>query len=108
MNKIKTTKREMKNNYRILSFGYCDVQSLLAYESPVAYSAGVYGWSCDYYDIDGVIICTGYSPITTKNMKDLSYDEVREWEAKARSTNTREEHKKILTDFINACRIEVQ
>ena len=49
MNKIKATKKEMKQNYRILSIGYCDAQYLLAYETPIAYSCGLYGWSCDYY-----------------------------------------------------------
>lgn len=28
-----------------------------------AYSAGVYGWSCDYYKFNGLVICTGYNTI---------------------------------------------
>lgn len=68
--KFKATKKSMREDYnRIISIGYCGAQHLLNYESPIAYSAGVYGWACDYYDIDGVLISTGYSPLAAKNMK---------------------------------------
>jgi hypothetical protein len=100
MNKIKTTKNEMKQNYRILSVGYCDMQYLLNYESPIAYSSGVYGWSCDYYYIEGVVISTGYSPIDSKNMRD-DYKLIREYEQKARELNTREEVQKLLFELVN-------
>ena len=100
MNKIKASKKEMRDNYRILSIGYCDAQSLLCYENPVAYSAGVYGWSCDYYEVDGVIISTGYSPLNNKHMKD-DYKLIREYESKARNTKTREEHQDLLRELLN-------
>lgn len=104
MNKIKTTKKEMNENYRILSIGYCNAQYLLAYEAPVAYSAGVYGWACDYYNIDGVIISTGYSPLKNKNMKD-DYKLIREYENRAKSLNSREEHNALLKEFIEAMKL---
>lgn len=78
--KLQTTKKQIRQGYNtILSVGYCELQSLLNYESPFAYSAGVYGWSCDYYNIDGVVICTGYSTIGER----VNYDLVKEYEAKA-------------------------
>lgn len=112
MNKIKTTKTEMRQNYRILSIGYCDAQSLLTFESPIAYSAGTYGWACDYYlirhpEVGEVIISTGYSPISTKNMIE-DYKLIREYEEKARKENTREGHNKVLMDFIKKCTPEVK
>ena len=63
--KCKTTAKAIRENYgrRILSIGYCAAQALLRYETPFAYSSGVYGWNCDYYDIDGVCISTGCRPI---------------------------------------------
>lgn len=62
--KFKTTKKNIMENYNtIISVGYCNLSYLLQYEQPIAYSAGSAGWSCDYYDIDGVIISTGYAPI---------------------------------------------
>ena len=62
--KLKTTKKAIReSNSVILNIGYCDLQHLLNYKQAFAYSSGVYGWSCDYYDIKGVIISTGYGPI---------------------------------------------
>ncbi len=80
MTKIKTTFKAIRSTYNnILSVGYCGLQSLLTYETPFAYSAGIYGWSCDYYDVNGLIISTGYSPIGKK----VNYDIVNEYELKA-------------------------
>ena len=80
--KFKTTKKEMRDNYYIIGAGYCSMQYLLYYKNPIAYSSGVYGWACDYYDIDGVIISTGYSYIASKNTK-ASYELIKEYELKA-------------------------
>ena len=105
MNKIKTTKREMRDNYQILGIGYCDMQSLLAFQAPVAYSAGVYGWACDYYDINGVIISTGYAPLVTKNMKH-DYNLVKQYEETARVVNTREETNALLFELLELLKIK--
>lgn len=84
--KFKATKKEMINGYnRILGTGYCTIQYLLQYQSPIAYSAGVNGWSCDYYNIDGILISTGYSPINSKNMI-LDYDLINKFEIEAQKT----------------------
>lgn len=61
--KFKTTKKAIMANYgNIIKVGYCNLQNLLKYESPVAYTAGVYGWNADIYDFGGVAIVTGYRP----------------------------------------------
>ena len=50
--KLQTTKKQIRQNFNtVLSIGYCDAQYLLDCKNPFAYSAGVYGWSCDYYQI---------------------------------------------------------
>ena len=78
--KLKATKKQIiENAGLILSIGYCDLQSLLNYKKPFAYSCGTYGWSCDYYDINGVVISTGYAPIGTP----VKYDIVKQYEAMA-------------------------
>jgi hypothetical protein len=82
MNKIKATKRDMRDNYFIIGVGYCKAQFLLNYETPVAYSSGVYGWACDYYEIDGVVISTGYSPLNSKNAL-ASYEMIKSYDDKA-------------------------
>lgn len=61
--KFKTTQKEIKANYRnIIKVDYCDLQNLLKYESPIAYTSGIYGWNADIYDFGGTAICTGYRP----------------------------------------------
>ena len=104
MNKIRATKKEMRQNYRVLSIGYCDAQYLLNYESPIAYSCGQNGWCCDYYEIDDVIISTGYDTIASKNMKD-DYKLIREYEEKARQFNTKEEIKAVLLEMLDKLKI---
>ena len=62
--KFKVTRRELKENYRCVSVGYCDLQYLLRYCSPIAYNSGVYGWNYDVYTFEqystNIAICTGY------------------------------------------------
>jgi hypothetical protein len=76
--KYLTTKKQMRP-YTRWGFGYCSIQTLLRYQPPTAYSAGVYGWSCDYYEIDGTTISIGYDPIG----KTPDYKIVRKYEKKA-------------------------
>ena len=78
--KAKVTKKEVRQSFNtILSLGYCEIQGLTYYINPFAYSCGVYGWSCDYYDVKNVCLCTGYSPIG----RDVPYSLVKEYETKA-------------------------
>ena len=78
--KLQTTKKAIKNNFNtIISIGYCDAQYLLWFKNPFAYSAGVYGWACDYYQINNVCISTGYSPIGER----VPYELLNELEHKA-------------------------
>lgn len=83
MIKLKATKKEMREHYWcILSVGYCDLQSLLGERQPFAYSSRVEGWACDYYEVDGVLISTGYAPLSTKNMI-VDYNILKEYENKS-------------------------
>lgn len=83
MIKLRATKKEMREGcYYILSVGYCSMQSLLNEQRPFAYSTRVEGWACDYYDIDGVLISTGYAPLSNKNMIE-GYGIIKEYENKA-------------------------
>jgi hypothetical protein len=94
--KYKTTAKALKEGYyKIISVGYCELQCLLSYESPVAYSAGTYGWNFDVYDVLGVAICTGYRGMPNKNSK-VSYTLIKEYEDKSQG-KTKEE---LLIEFI--------
>ena len=68
--KYKTTKTAVLNGYaRVYCAGYCQLQHLLGKSDAVAYTAGIYGWNADIYDLGllanrffDVAICTGYRP----------------------------------------------
>lgn len=79
--KFKTTQKAIKGSYRkIIKVGYCELQSLLNFKSPIAYTCGRDGWHADIYDIGGVAIVTGYNPFGNISP---DYDTCRKYEAKA-------------------------
>lgn len=112
MIKLKATKKVMKESYyRIVSAGYCQLDYLLMYKGPIAYSSGDNGWACDYYDIQNVLISTGYSPIANKNTV-ATYEIIHEYNLKAQKIvlgNMEYESKKasvenLLNEFIEKIR----
>lgn len=109
--KIKTTKKEMKNYNKIIGAGYCELQYLLKYVDPIAYSTRAEGWACDYYDAHRVLISTGYAPLDNKNTK-CNYKMIREYDNKARDIicnynlpydDQKDKVMKLLDEFINKC-----
>ena len=80
--KFKTTKKEIYSNFKnVICVGYCDLDYLLSNYNPIAYNAGVDGWKCDIYDINGVAIVTGYQPFG--NIRP-HYDTIKKYEDEAR------------------------
>ena len=78
--KLKTTKKAINaSGKKVLKVGYCGLQSLLNWIEPFAYSARTEGWACDYYNIDNIIISTGYAPIGNA----VDYSLIEEYEKKA-------------------------
>lgn len=104
--KFKTTRKAVKENSGIiLEVGYCDLQSLLYFKDPAAYTCGVYGWNSDVYDFGKVVIVTGYRPFGNYS----NYDLVREYEQKAHKIATdyqvdwetrKNEVNKLLDEFV--------
>ena len=81
--KFKTTNKQIKNNFGyIVRVGYCDLQDLLRGVDPFAYTCGVYGWDADFYNIDGVCICTGYRSLVGDN---ISSDIIKKYQKKAKA-----------------------
>ncbi len=116
MNKIKTSKKDMRENYYIVGAGYCSLQNLLSYQSEIAYSVRREGWACDYYDIDSVIISTGYAPLKSKNVS-CDYELIKKYDDKARkiTCNYELDYKvrkrkvnKFLKEFITKCKEDNQ
>lgn len=104
--KFRTTKKAMREYAHVLiSIPYCDAWHLLRGIEPFAYNSGVYGWNCDYYETDGVIICTGYRPhgftapyeITRKYEKlaKQAFSTISDWRIRENVIST------FRTDWIN-------
>ena len=100
--KIKTTRKAIiAGSPRLVSVGYCDLQTLLRYRSPIAYTSGVYGWNFDVYEVHGLTICTGY-----RGMPGRTANNVRKYEEAARDAMKRldwreaeAEIEHLLTEF---------
>lgn len=74
----------MRESYdKIICVSYCNLQNLLRFQEPFAYSARSEGWACDYYDVDGILISTGYSPLDKKGRTKSTYDICRKYETAA-------------------------
>ena len=82
--KYRTTQKQIKNNYFAVSVGYCDLQDLLRFEEPEAYTCGAYGWNADIYAFGGVAIVTGYRPFGNFS---FSHDRIRFFEDEAKKIN---------------------
>lgn len=84
MSKIRLTKKSLNKDYwNILEIGYCNLQFLLKFQEPFAYSTRAEGWACDYYNVCGVLISTGYSPLKSKRVRS-SYELEREYDDMAK------------------------
>lgn len=105
--KFKTTRKAvMESNNTVLKVGYCELQNLLYFKEPQAYTSGIYGWNADIYDIDGLIIVMGGRPFGNYS----NYDLVEEYEQKAHKIATdyqvdwetrKNEVSKLLDEFVN-------
>ncbi|MAH44723.1 hypothetical protein CMI37_02790 [Candidatus Pacearchaeota archaeon] len=81
--KLRTTRKAIGvNHYRVIGAGYCELQHLLKFREAMAYSSGIYGWNCDYYNIDGVVIATGYRGVWSQNTH-ASEKLIRDYDDKA-------------------------
>lgn len=113
MSKIRLTKKSLNTDYwNILGTGYCNLQFLLKFQEPFAYSTRAEGWACDYYNVDGVLISTGYSPMKSKRVRSCyelehEYDDIARgiledseisWEEKEEKVN------RLLRQFIERIR----
>lgn len=76
---IKLKEKEVKENYKCYSIGYCEAQDLLSLEGANFYTAGVYGWNADIYIFGNTAIVTGYRPFG----ESLDFDIVNKYNKKA-------------------------
>lgn len=79
--KYKTTQKAVKDAYiNKICVGYCNLQYLLNYENPIAYTARREGWAADIYDFGNTAIITGYAPFG--NIRPV-YDICRKYDSAA-------------------------
>ena len=76
--KFKVAKKDFADCV-VYKVGYCQLQYLLPENEAIAYSSGVCGWSCDYFDLGSFYISTGYAPIG----KELPYKLIQKYNAKS-------------------------
>lgn len=73
--KYRTTKKAIRGmSDPVYCVGYANLQNLLRFVDPFAYSTRAEGWACDYYSVGNVIISTGYSPIGRKTDYNLCHE----------------------------------
>lgn len=112
--KFKTTKKFVMDNAITIEVGYCELQNLLQFAEPVAYTAGVYGWNADIYQIGRYAIVTGYKPFG--NLKpswkivDVYNNAARHILKKENLSfeNKKEEIQKLLQEFIEEVKKEAE
>ena len=105
--KLKARIKDIReHSYRLLKVGYCQMQYLLQYREPFAYTAGVYGWNFDAYDVNGVTICTGYRgmPDNKRMKEDHGLIEKYEKEAMTIAPDLTYAERKISVDVL-LCRL---
>lgn len=104
--KYKTTRRALKNYYdSALAVGYCDAHYLLSWTQASSYTCGVYGWNFDAYDVNGVLITTGYRNLIGQQSKFVSeYEEkakkIWSWDNKDSYNKKIEDTKKLCLEWI--------
>lgn len=102
--KIKTTRKAIiSSSPRLVSAGYCDLQTLLRYHSPIAYTSGIYGWNFDVYEIHGLTICTGYRGMPGRRANNAEKYEQAAREALERLDwkEAEQEIERLLAEFCN-------
>ena len=57
-------RKQIKGMYKnIIKVGYCELPDLLSYTKKMGYTAGIYGWNADIFQVDwNTAIITGYRP----------------------------------------------
>ena len=100
--KYKTTRKAIvAGSPRLVSAGYCDLQTLLRYHSPIAYTSGVYGWNFDVYEVNGLTICTGYRGMPGRRASNIDKYEQAARDALERLdyTDARDKIERLLAEF---------
>ena len=99
--KFKATQKEIKANFnKIICIPYCELQYLLNYENPIAYTVRREGWASDIYDMGGgVALVTGYAPFGNIHPSYELREKYEKEAKKIRYNYSYEEARKALEDL---------
>lgn len=109
MAKVKTTRKWIADNYNCCAIGYCDIQTLLDFQTPDYYTCGVYGWNFDCYTFGNYAVTTGYRGTIDNCKNNYSYSMAEKYEKQAREIRKnwdlsyeqqREKINSLLADFL--------
>jgi len=103
MDKIRVKRKDI-NARETIALNYCELQTLFRSESPIAYIAGIYGWDCDIYTVEGIDIATGYRTIGTRPPQaiiDRYKNEIKEIEKIKSCEESEKAYKNALINFTN-------
>ena len=106
MPKFRTTNREMTTEALTYAVPYAELQNVLIFESPVAYTCGIYGWNSDIYLMKGnTYISMGYRPCGYRLKDGWIYRALDKYADKkhkqAKSTNDYDSLKNEFKELIN-------
>lgn len=82
--KPRITKQDWKDSI-VFGIGYCKIQHLTYYLTPVGYTSGTYGHNSDIYHVSGdIYVSTGYRPVKTVSLTAEQHNEITEAEKLAK------------------------
>lgn len=103
--KFKTTRKAIVNgSVNVRCAGYYDLQELLRNHDATAYTAGVYGWNFDVFEVYGLTICTGYRGMPGKRLEGIEeYNKkarnIWSWENNIPFEEKQKQVEKLLKEF---------
>ena len=82
--KVEKTKKSINKDHKQI-YGTGFLQYLLMGLKPDSYCASSNGWDCDNYLTNDIVISSGYRPIRTKGLTNLTLEKQQYYENKART-----------------------
>lgn len=105
--KVKVTRKSLKDMYGKIMIAN-NIGNILEYLDADYYNSGAYGWNFDAYDVDGVLIASGYRNFPSTGIN-VEYDIQKKYSDMARDISNKdisyaekkEKIQQILRAFIN-------
>lgn len=98
--KIKTTRKALESQPNVYNAGYKKLHALLANQEPIAYTGSKeYGWLGDVYQVNNIIIHTGYTNLAGKKIPSELCQKYENLAREALVNNDRKKIDSLLNEF---------